>query len=458
MQACDSKRTTSRLIVAMLTAAALALVGCTSSESSDGGTQSTGSSTSAEANPDSDSDQKVGPLARYADHRSDVYEKPESWLCRPDVEDVCDTELDSTVIQADGTMSVEKWKSNPDAPIDCFYVYPTISRDVATFSDMVASGDEEGFAARNQVARLGSECRVFAPIYRQRTLAGLTTLMQQVSAGDANSAASKLEGTAQPDPTTAPVDPDAPDDTSALKDVTDAWKTYMARDNNSRGVVLIGHSQGAALLTQLIRNEIDPNSDVRELLVSAYLAGWSVQVPKGADVGGVFKNVSLCRKNDQVGCVVTWSSYRASSPPPADAIFGRPGTDDENNPTVAGCNSPANLAGGPAQSHSYFTAEGASILGSLGVGEGNDWKWVDPSKGTVDTRYVSTPGLTSVECATANDFNYLAVTINADPSDPRADDIGGELTPQWGFHLQDINLVMGDIVTLVGSQSKAWRG
>ena len=150
----------------MLTAAALALVGCTSSESSDGGTQSTGSSTSAEANPDSDSDQKVGPLARYADHRSDVYEKPESWLCRPDVEDVCDTELDSTVIQADGTMSVEKWKSNPEAPIDCFYVYPTISRDVATFSDMVASGDEEGFAARNQVARLGSECRVFAPIYR----------------------------------------------------------------------------------------------------------------------------------------------------------------------------------------------------------------------------------------------------------------------------------------------------
>lgn len=105
-----------------------------------------------EANPDSDSDQKVGPPARYADHRSDVYEKPESWLCRPDVEDVCDTELDSTVIQADGTMSVGRSGSRiRTPPIDCSHADPTISRDVATFSDMVASGDEEGFAARNQV-------------------------------------------------------------------------------------------------------------------------------------------------------------------------------------------------------------------------------------------------------------------------------------------------------------------
>ena len=42
-----------------------------------------------------------------------------------------------------------------------------------TTSDWVASDDEEGFAAYNQGARLRADCRVFAPVYRQRTLASL---------------------------------------------------------------------------------------------------------------------------------------------------------------------------------------------------------------------------------------------------------------------------------------------
>ena len=54
--------------------------------------------------------------------------------------------------------------------VDCFYVYPTISRDPTPNSDWDASDAEEGYAAINQVARLRAGCRVFAPIYRQRTL------------------------------------------------------------------------------------------------------------------------------------------------------------------------------------------------------------------------------------------------------------------------------------------------
>ena len=48
------------------------------------------------------------------------------------------------------------------------------------------------------------------------------------------------------------------------------------------------------------------------------------------------------------------------------------------------------------------------------------------------------------------------VTINADPADPRVDDIPGNLTPQWGLHLVDMNLVMGDLVALANSQATAW--
>ena len=51
-----------------------------------------------------------------------------------------------------------------------------------------------------------------------------------------------------------------------------------------------------------------------------------------------------------------------------------------------------------------------------------------------------------------------AATVHPDPSGPRADDIPGDLTPQWGLHLVDVNLVMGDVVADVTAQAKAYGG
>jgi hypothetical protein len=36
------------------------------------------------------------------------------------------------------------------------------------------------------------------------------------------------------------------------------------------------------------------------------------------------------------------------------------------------------------------------------------------------------------------------------------DDIVGDLTPQWGLHLVDMNIAMGNLVDIVGQQSKAY--
>ena len=33
---------------------------------------------------------------------------------------------------------------------------------------------------------------------------------------------------------------------------------------------------------------------------------------------------------------------------------------------------------------------------------------------------------------------------------------GGQVNAAWGLHLIDVNLVMGDLVNLVGEQSRAW--
>ena len=88
------------------------------------------------------------------------------------------------------------------------------------------------------------------------------------------------------------------------------------------------------------------------LLVAAYLAGRSVSVPEGEDVGGQFQNVPVCKANDQTGCVISWASFRADAPPVAGSFFGRPvagsrsGGAEQPEGQVAVCANPADLAGG----------------------------------------------------------------------------------------------------------------
>ena len=365
-------------------------------------------------------------LERYADYEPEQYAGTDNWLCHPDADDLCDDDLDATEVKADGSTRVLPWTADPDAPIDCFYVYPTISQDEGANSDLDASPTQEGYAARNQVARLGEQCRVFAPVYRQVTLAG-------------------LGGAATPE---------ARD--TAYGDVLDAWKSYMAQANDGRGVVLIGHSQGASLLKQLIAEEIDPNDDVRDRLVSAYLAGASVNVPDGEEVGGDFANVAPCATPQDTGCFLSWVTYRSTSPPPDNAIFGRSGEAGMR----AACVNPAALSGGSAELSGFFPANrgGTILAGSDGAPPTPtiENSWVDPEVAVVDTPYVTLPGLTSGECTSDDTFDWLEITVDGDPEDPRADDIGGDLSPGLGLHLLDVSLVMGDIQTLVTAQSESY--
>src|SRR4051812_16635110 len=101
------------------------------------------------------------------------YSKAETWLCWPGkAANACAVDLTTTVIGANGATSVEAFKADPKAPIDCFYVYPTVSNDPGVVSDMDA-GPEEKNVVRAQLARFGSKCRIYAPLYRQFTLTAL---------------------------------------------------------------------------------------------------------------------------------------------------------------------------------------------------------------------------------------------------------------------------------------------
>jgi hypothetical protein len=355
------------------------------------------------------------------------YSLDASWLCRPGRHDACAVDLNTTIVQADGSFAREESKGDPNAPIDCFYVYPTVSTDSTPFSDMKADPAELN-VVRQQFARFGSACRQYAPLYRQVTLAGLRVAIAGGGGGAALSKGPQYD------------------------DVRDAWRYYLEHDNRGRGVVLIGHSQGSYILTELIRQEID-GKPVQSRLVSAILLGATVSVATGKDVGGSFQQIPLCRKSGQIGCVVTYVSFRATSPPPVNTRFGKvtePGL-------VGACTNPAALSGGSAALHAYLAADGRTITGTAPAP-----KWVVPER-PIDTPWVSVPGLLSARCTSNEHATYLEITVNGDGADPRTDNIYGDLgvgtqiLADWGLHLIDVNLGMGNLVEIVKEQSQAWR-
>ncbi|MFN7927992.1 MAG: DUF3089 domain-containing protein [Blastocatellia bacterium] len=164
------------------------------------------------------------------------YSKDETWLCKPGRKDACAQDLTTTIVSADGKLKEEKFQASPNAPIDCFYVYPTVSLDATGNSDMTAGPEEQRVIAA-QFARFGSVCRPYAPLYRQVTLTALRARMSGK--------------------------PMAADGALAYNDVLDAWKYYLEHDNKGRGVVLIGHSQGSGEC-------IDSNSLKTKLMASRF--------------------------------------------------------------------------------------------------------------------------------------------------------------------------------------------
>ena len=365
--------------------------------------------------------------APYAGYVSDVYSDITNWLCHPDADDFCDEDLDATIVNADGSTEVEPFEAAEDPPIDCFYVYPTISMDEEMNSDLVPDPEAEGLTVRNQAARLASQCRLYAPMYRQRTLTAL------------------IAGLASEEP--------SPDEAEvreiAYESVLDAWKHFMANLNDGRGVVLVGHSQGSSVLSRLIQEEIDGDERLRGRLVSALLLGWPLAVPEGEDVGGSFENVPLCRDESQTGCVIGYSSFRDTAPPQADSLFGK------TTEGTAACTNPASLGGGRGTLRPYFEAGGGAGALSDSV-SGVDQPWAVGAE--ITTPWVTLPDFVEAECVVKDGFSYLEITVLADPSDPRIDDIGGDMPalPSWGLHIVDAHLAMGNLVDIVGSQAEAY--
>lgn len=345
-----------------------------------------------------------------------------TWVCRPGLQDdACAMPLTTTSFTPTGTrLAVSKAKpSRLRRTFDCFYVYPTVSDQKTPNADLSIDPEIRSIA-QYQAARYGQSCRVYAPVYRQATLQSI----QSPGSGAAFA--------------------------TAYADVQAAFDEYLAKDNHGHGFVLIGHSQGAGMLTQLIQHRIDDRPKVRRRLVSAILLGGNVTVAAGRDVGGSFQHVPACRSATQTGCVIAFSTFGQTPPP--DAIFGRPGGALSGGASTADrevlCTNPAALRGGarpvtpvsPAEPFAPGTTIGAA---TQAVGA--------PPAVQARTAFIAFPRSYTAECSDAGDANVLLVTPRGGAPTPKA-----VPSASWGLHLLDANIAQGNLVTLVGHQERAY--
>jgi hypothetical protein len=334
------------------------------------------------------------------------------WLCRPGKADnPCDVDLSTTVIDRSGARTIETPSRATDPPVDCFYVYPTASRQPTVNADL-SIDPEERAAAVAQAALFSQVCRVYAPIYPQVTIAGASGRVELAAVQ------------------------------TAYAGVKAAFDDYLANDNVGRGIVFLGHSQGAMHLIPLLSLEVDIKPELRRLLVSALLIGGNATTAPDSTTGGDFLMIPTCGAIDETGCVVGYSTFDETPPP--DAAFGRTSSLGMLRPPHSReqvmCVNPAAPGGKGTLAPIFPTLELARLP--------------DHPDPLPTTTYVAYPDELSAECRTSDDATWLQVTrIGPKGATPV---LAGSEGPAWGLHELDVSLTLGNLVDLVRAQAAAY--
>ena len=333
------------------------------------------------------------------------------WLCRPGLApDPCAGAQRTAVEAADGLRTIEPAIAPRNSRFDCFYVYPTVSTEPKSNSDLTVQPAEVN-VAMDQAAPFSQVCDVWAPMYRQITVDGL--------------------GKAYIDPAPGKI---------AYSSLLSAWKDFIAHYDNGRPIIFIGHSQGSSMLIRLLQAEVDPKRALRHRTVVAILAGGNVTVPIGREVGATFRYLPLCTSPRQTGCVIAYSSFPAE--PPANADFGRPGQgvsiysgQTATTGVEVACVNPASLDGGSADLLLYFPVARTSAVGAS---------------------WVIYPRMYSASCQSRGGATWLEVRKIASGLDVRPQ-LTESLGPAWGYHLVDINLALGNLIADVRGEQTAYQ-
>jgi hypothetical protein len=355
------------------------------------------------------------------------------WLCRPgQAANPCASSLAATTVTAAGTLEPATWpRSAMASKFDCFYVHPTDSL-AKTANTGLAVTKLDIVTAVEQAAPLSTVCDVWAPAYRSQTWSSV----EKGLAGDEALMRSTF--------------------TVAYDSVLPAWQWFLAH-TQGKPVVLVGDSQGSAVLIHLISAEVDHEPSVLRRLLVAVIVGGNLQVPTGKTVGATFTKVPLCTSGTKTGCAIAFSSY--PSQPPVNSLFGRPGQGvslQSGQTAKAGqqvaCVNPADLTGGTADLDPYFLT-----LTQVAPDPYIDFALKKP----VPTPWVTYPELYSASCKQGGGATWLQVRSLAGKSHARpvvnlnvVGHLGGT-GPAWGYHGYEYGLALGNLLHDVAGEEAA---
>ena len=256
-----------------------------------------------------------------------------------------------------------------------------------------------------QLARFGSVCRIWAPLYRQLTLDGF---------GAENSDELRQR---------------------AYDDVHEAFAHYMSEGNDGRPFVLMGHSQGSFVLSELLAEEFDGDAELTDQLLSAMLIGGRSTTAADGSTGGSFASLPACTSPDETGCVI---GYNSVTPGAGDELVANWGGAPEGERRL--CTNPASLGGGAAPLQTIIETDD-SATGLLAT----------------DTPYLQLDGALVGECVERGEGYVFEVTV-ADGWPAAELERLSTNVDFWGLHIVDVNLAEGDLVDLVASQTAAHGG
>jgi hypothetical protein len=357
------------------------------------------------------------------------------WVCRPGQKaDPCVSDLAATTVTVGGALKPTTWPHSAASKFACFYVHGSDGLTGIGNTSLAVVTTVDIPVAKEQAAPFSQVCQVWAPTYRSQTLPTVAKGL----AGDAALMRSTF--------------------TVAYDSVLPAWQWFLAH-TGGKPVILIGDSQGAAVLIHLISAQLDHQPSVLRRLLVAILVGGNLQVPAGKTAGATFTQVPLCTAATQTGCAIAFSSY--PSQPPADSVFARPGQGvslQSGQTARAGqqvaCVNPAALAGGTGDLSPYLMTATQTSRYEIDSGRLTEH---------VSTPWVTYPGLYSAACEHGGGASWFQVTSLAGTSHTRPvvndNQVDGvvDTGPAWGYHGYEYNLALGNLLRDVVGEEAAWE-
>lgn len=169
-------------------------------------------------------------------------------------------------------------KSNMFQSMDVFFLHPTTHMKPtqwnAAYDDASAQPMIRSIALKNMASAFSE--KLYAPRYRQATTGAFYDKSGQGQIAIAR----------------------------AYIDILAAYDNFMARRDKSQPFMLVGHSQGAKHLLNLLKDRV-ANSPDRSHLIAAYIVGWPVSLEEDLEAIGM----KPCETADDLGCVISWMSY-----------------------------------------------------------------------------------------------------------------------------------------------------